>query len=297
MTTYYGGIEGGGTKFVCIVASGPGEVVAETRFPTTTPAETIGRSIAFFQETMAAYPLESIGVGTFGPVDLDPASPKYGYITTTPKPGWAWADVVGPLRAAFDLPVGFDTDVNAAAIGEFRWGAAQGADPCLYFTIGTGIGAGVVVNGAPVHGLVHPEVGHILLPHDFEKDPFAGNCPYHKDCFEGLAAGPALAARWGARAETFAPEHPAWELEAHYIALALANMVCTLSPRRIILGGGVMAQPVLLPMVREKLLAALNGYVSSPALLANIEQYVVAPGLGARAGSLGAIALAQMAAG
>ncbi len=296
MTTYYGGIEGGGTKFVCIVASEPGEVVSETRFPTTTPAETLGRSVAFFQEAMQTYPLAAIGVGMFGPVDLDPASPTYGFITTTPKPGWAWVDVVGPLRAAFNLPVGFDTDVNAAAIGEYRWGAAQGQDPCLYFTIGTGVGAGVVVNGAPVHGLVHPEVGHILLPHDFELDPYTGHCPYHKDCFEGLAAGPALAERWGARAETLSPEHPAWALEAHYIALALANMVCTLSPRRIILGGGVMAQPALLPMVRTKLLAALNGYVASPTLLEDVEHYVVAPGLGARAGSLGAIALAQLAA-
>jgi len=296
MTTYFGGIEGGGTKFVCIVASGPGEVVAETRFPTTTPDETLGRTIDFFREVQQTHPLAAIGVGSFGPVDLDPASPTFGFITTTPKPGWAWADVVGPLRAAFDLPIAFENDVNAAAIGESRWGALQGQDPGLYFTIGTGVGAGVIVNGAPVHGLVHPEVGHILLPHDFQKDPYAGHCPYHKDCFEGLAAGPALAARWGARAETFAPDHPAWELEAHYIALALANMVCTLSPRRIVLGGGVMAQPVLLPMVRSKLLAALNGYVAAPALTENIEQYVVAPGLGARAGSVGAIALAQMAA-
>jgi fructokinase len=291
----YGGIEGGGTKFVCIVASKPGDVRAETRFPTTTPAETIGRAIAFFQEQARIEPLAAIGIASFGPVDLDMSSPTYGYVTTTPKPGWAMADFVGPVRAALGIPCAFDTDVNAAALGEFRWGASQGLDPSIYFTIGTGIGAGVIVNGAPVHGLVHPETGHILLPHNWEKDPFPGFCPYHGDCFEGLAAGPALLARWGARAETLPPDHPAWDLEADYIAAAVAAQIYSLSPRKIILGGGVMSQPALMPLVRQKVLAILNNYVKSPTILNGIDTYIVSPGLGSMAGSMGAIALAMEA--
>lgn len=295
MTTYYGGIEGGGTKFVCTVASGPGDVRLETRFPTTTPEETIGRAVAFFKEAQQQVPLAALGIASFGPVDLDPASPTYGYITATPKPGWAWADFLGRLKAAFDLPMGFDTDVNAAAVGEARWGAGQGLDPLLYFTIGTGIGGGVIVNGAPLHGLVHPEIGHILLPHDRLKDPFPGFCPFHQDCFEGLAAGPAMQARWGVRAETLPADHPAWELEADYIAMAMADMVVSFSPRRIILGGGVMQQAGLYPMVRRKVVQILNGYVHSKSITEQIDRYIVPPGLGNQAGMLGAIALAQAA--
>ncbi len=237
-------------------------------------------------------PLAAIGVASFGPVDLDPASPTYGHITTTPKPGWAGADVVGTLRTGLGLPVAFDTDVNAAALGEYRWGAARGADPCLYLTVGTGIGGGAIVHGRPLHGLIHPEMGHLRLPHDRVADPFPGVCPYHGDCFEGLASGPALLRRWGQPAETLPADHPAWALEARYIGLALANLICTLSPRRIVLGGGVMEHAGLLSLVRSEMQAALNGYVQARALLTDIDSYIVAPGLGRRAGVLGAIALA-----
>lgn len=292
----YGGIEGGGTKFVCVVASGPDDIIAETRFPTTTPEETLGRTIAFFQEEAAREPLESVGFASFGPVDLEPGSPTYGHITSTPKPGWAFTDVVGPVQAALGIPVAFETDVNAAALGEFTWGAGVGIDPLVYFTIGTGIGAGVIVNGAPLHGLVHPETGHIHVAHDLQKDPFPGRCPYHGDCFEGLASGPAMGDRWGVRAETLPPDHPAWELEAGYIASALADQIYSLSPRRIILGGGVMQQPVLFPMIRQKVLEFLNNYIYSTTITANIETYIVPPGLGGRAGVMGAVALAQQTA-
>lgn len=289
--TLYGGVEGGGTKFVCLVGSSPQDLRAEVRFPTTTPEETLGRVVAFFKRQGGG--LVALGVGSFGPLDLDTASPTYGFITATPKPGWSQTDVANFLQTRLDLPVAFDTDVNAAAYGEFTWGAARGLDPCLYLTVGTGIGGGGIFNGVPMHGLVHPEMGHIGLPHDREKDPFPGVCPFHADCFEGLASGGAMKARWGAPAETLPADHPAWELEAGYIAQALANLICTLSPRRIVLGGGVLQQPVLLPLIRQKVLAALNGYVHAPQILRGIDQYIVTPGLGARAGVLGALALAR----
>jgi fructokinase len=291
----YGGIEAGGTKFVCMVASGPDHIRAETRFPTTTPAETLGRAVQFFQEQALDHPLDSLGVSAFGPLDLDPASSTFGHITATPKPGWSQADLLGFLQNALQIPVGLDTDVNGAALGEYRWGACQGVDPFLYLTIGTGIGGGGIFNGAPMHGLVHPEMGHMLIPHDLQADPFPGACPFHGDCFEGLAAGPALEKRWGQRAETLPPDHPAWELEARYIALAVMNLTVALSPRRIVLGGGVMDTPQVLPLVRTKVLQFLNGYVQTPALLEHIDQFLVSPGLGSRAGVLGAIAIAQQA--
>ncbi len=291
--TLFGGIEAGGTKFVCAVGTGPEDFREEIRFPTTTPEETLSRAIEFFKSQTG--PLAAIGVGTFGPLDPNPKSPKFGYITTTPKPGWTQTDFVGALRAAFDLPIGFDTDVNAAALGEYRWGAAQSLDTFLYLTIGTGIGGGSMVEGNLLHGLIHPEMGHIHLPHDRERDPYGGFCPYHGDCFEGLAAGPAIEARWGQKAETLSPDHPAWVLEAEYIAQACASFVTTLSPERIILGGGVMDAPGLFPMVRERTQQILNGYVQVPQILEEIASYIVPPRLGSKAGVLGAIALAQRA--
>lgn len=297
MDALYGGIEAGGTKFVCAVGSGPGDVRAEVRFPTTDPDETIGRSIAFFQEQIAERgPLTAVGIAAFGPLDPNPASPTFGYITTTPKPGWANADLGGRIRQALGVPVGFDTDVNGAALGEWRWGAGQGIDNLVYFTIGTGIGGGAIVNGRLVHGLVHPEMGHIVLAHDRERDPYPGRCPYHGDCFEGMAAGPAIGDRWGRPAYELPPDHPAWDLEARYIALALRSIICTLSPERIILGGGVMEQEQLFGLVRRKTQAYLSGYVQHPAVLEQIDSYIVPPGLGNQAGVLGAIALAQQAA-
>jgi fructokinase len=296
MKPLYGGIEGGGTKFVCAVGSGPQDIRAEMRFPTTTPQETLEKAIAFFREQeMALGKLSALGMASFGPVDPNPASPTFGRIMPTPKPGWTNADVVGALRAAFDLPVGFDTDVNSAALAEWRWGAAQGGDPVLYMTIGTGVGGGALVNGKLLHGLTHPEMGHIMLPHDREQDPFEGSCPFHGDCFEGLACGPALEKRWGQRAETLPPDHPAWDLEAHYIALALVSYICTLSPQKIVLGGGVSQQAQILPLVRLKVQKILNGYVQSTSITQDIDEYIVPPGLGSRSGVLGAIALAEQA--
>jgi len=296
MAALYGGIEGGGTKFVCVVGSGPGDIRAETRFPTTTPAETMGQAIAFFRQQEALHGrLEAIGLACFGPLDPDPGSPTYGRIQPTPKPGWSGADVVTPLKEAFGLPVGFDTDVNGAALAEWRWGAAQGCDPVLYLTIGTGIGGGVLVNGKLLHGLIHPEMGHIFIPHDRERDPFPGSCPFHGDCFEGLANGPALLKRWGQPAETLPPDHPAWEIEATYIAYALANYITSLSPQRIVLGGGVAQQSQLFPLIHQKVPEILNGYIHAPQILERIQEYIVPPGLGGRAGVLGAIALAEQA--
>jgi len=290
----FGGIEAGGTKFVCAVGSGPDDLRAETRFSTTSPQETIDQAIAFFEVQAKAEPLAAIGIASFGPVDPDPTSPTFGYITTTPKPGWAQTDLAGLVSRALGLPVGFDTDVNAAALGEHRWGAGQELDTFIYLTIGTGLGGGGLIKGKLMHGLIHPEMGHIYLPRHPE-DRFAGVCPYHGDCLEGMAAGPALEKRWGQRAETLPADHPAWELEAHYLALGLVNFICTLSPQRIIMGGGVMEQPQLFPLIRQKVVALLNGYVQSPKILEEIDAYIVPPKLGSRAGVLGAIALARQA--
>jgi fructokinase len=225
-------------------------------------------------------------------LDLQPASPHYGHITSTPKVGWSNTDIVGRLQKEFDLPIGIDTDVNAAALGEWRWGSAQGLDTFVYLTVGTGIGGGGLANRRLLHGLLHPEMGHIPLPHDTDTDPFPGVCPFHADCFEGLASGLAIEKRWNSRAELLPPDHPAWELEAHYLALALTAYICTLSPQRIILGGGVMTQHHLFPRLRAQVQRRLNGYVRAPAVLEEIDSYIVPPALGAQAGVLGAIALA-----
>ncbi len=290
----WGGIEAGGTKWVCVVGSGPHTIAAEVRFPTTTPHETLTRAVAFFQHYQEQYgPLQAIGIGAFGPVDLHTTSPTFGYITNTPKPGWAQTDIDGRISRAVGVPVHVDTDVNAAVFGEYRWGAAQGLDTCVYLTVGTGIGGGGLINGKLTHGLLHPELGHMYLPHDTQTDPFPGACPFHGDCLEGLASGAAIAQRWGRTGDTLPAHHPAWPLEAHYVALGLTNVIVTLSPQRIILGGGVMQQAQLFPLIRRKVQTLLNGYVNDPALLDQIEDYIVPPALGNRAGVLGALALAQ----
>lgn len=289
----YGGIEGGGTKFVCMVAKSPDAVVDSVRIPTTTPAETIDNVIAFFSPYVQGEELTAIGFATFGPVDLHPESPTFGYITSTPKPGWAHSDLLSRLRQEFRLPLIFESDVNAAAWGEYFWNEDNHqCDSLLYYTIGTGIGAGIVINGQLVHGLVHPEAGHIRIPHDWQADPYPGHCPFHGDCFEGLACGPAINARWGQPAETLPVDHPAWELESAYIALAVSNAICTVSPEKIVLGGGVMQQQQLFPLVRQKVKAYLNGYIQAPTLLEAVDDYIVPPSLGNRSGVLGAVALA-----
>ncbi len=289
----FGGVEAGGTKFICIVGAGPKDIRAETRIETTNPKDTLEQVIHFFQRQSRDGKLEAIGIGSFGPVDLHPDSTTYGYITTTPKPGWAYANILGTICDALDVPVAFETDVNAAAMGEGMWGAAKGLDTFLYTTVGTGIGTGGMVNGKLMHGLVHPETGHLRLPHDLQVDPFPGACPFHGDCFEGLASGPAMLKRWGQPAQTLPPDHPAWPLEANYIALALSNMICDISPQRLILGGGVMQQQGLFPMIRTRVLQLLNGYIQAPEILERIEEYIVPAGLGNQAGVLGALALAQ----
>jgi fructokinase len=284
--TIYGAIEAGGTKWICAIADAAGRFLATETIPTTTPAETIDGAVRFFQghERPAA-----LGVGSFGPVDV-----RHGRITTTPKPGWAGTDVVSALRAALGVPIGFDLDVNAAAIGEWRRGAGAGLDTFCYMTVGTGIGVGAVVNGRPLCGLLHPEFGHIFIPHDLARDPYAGGCPYHGDCLEGLASGEAMRQRWGCSAERI--EDPkAWDLEAEYLAHAVVNLTYALSPERVIVGGGVAKHPALLPRVRERVLDLVAGYLATPALTepAAMDDYVVRPALGDRAGITGAVELAR----
>jgi fructokinase len=278
-----GGIEAGGTKWVCAISEQGDELLHVETFPTTTPVETLAKAADFFTGNGG---VDALGIGCFGPVDLREGSPTWGHITTTPKPGWADTDVAGPLGAALNVPVAFDTDVNAAAVGEWRWGAAAGLETFCYITLGTGIGGGVFANGRPVHGLVHPELGHMRVPHDRRRDPFEGACPYHGDCLEGLASGEAMRQRWGRPAEEL-DDPEAWALEAEYVALGLVSLVCALSPERIVIGGGVAHQPQLLPLVRTRLQDLVAGYVDVPE--------VVAPQLGDRAGVVGAIELARAA--
>jgi fructokinase len=290
----YGAIEAGGTKFVCAVGTGPEDLRAQARFPTTTPKETLGKCIDFFR---AQPKIDALGVGCFGPIELRRGAPSYGHVTTTPKVGWGNADVVGPLHQALGVPVGWDTDVNGAVLGEARWGAAQGLDTAIYVTIGTGIGGGALVGGRLAHGMVHPEMGHLLVPREPDDLAFAGDCPFHgARCWEGVASGPAIERRWGRRAETLASQHPAWDLEARYIASALTTLVLVLSPDRLILGGGVMQAAQLFPLVRKHLTKSLGGYVQAAELHSGIDQYVVPPLLGEQSGIAGALALAERAA-
>jgi len=284
-----GGVEAGGTKFVCGIGTGPHDLCT-VQIPTTTPEATVGEALEFFRKHAG---LRAVGVASFGPIDIRPESPCFGRITSTPKVAWRNYDLTGAFGRTLEIPVGFDTDVNAAALAEARWGAAQGLDDFLYVTVGTGIGGGAMVNGRVLHGLAHPEMGHIPVPHDLKRDPYPGGCPYHGDCLEGLASGPAIQERWGTPASELPPDHPAWTLEADYLALALATWVCTLSPRRILLGGGVMEQTRLFPLIRTRLAAILNQYIGAAELESGLDQFVVPPGLGARAGVLGALILAE----
>jgi fructokinase len=274
----FGGIEAGGTKFVCGVGTGPDDLLT-TQIPTGSPEATVAEAVAWIGEKSAGR-LNAVGIGSFGPVDLNG-----GYITSTPKAAWRNYHLAGAIGRGLGVPVRFDTDVNAAVLGEARWGAARGISNCLYLTIGTGIGGGAIVRGQILHGLTHPEMGHIRIPHDSVADPFAGGCPYHGDCLEGLASGPAIQARWGMPGWDLPRDHPAWVLEARYLALGIANLVCTLSPERILIGGGVMRQTQLYEMVRREVERILAGYVEKLPL-------ITPPGLGEFAGVLGALALA-----
>jgi fructokinase len=283
----YGGIESGGSKWKCAIGTGPDDVRSTTTIPTTTPEETIGRAVDFFQRNAR---VDAMGIGSFGPVDKRLDSATWGYVTTTPKAGWANTDVGREIRRRLDVPVAFDTDVNAAALAEHRWGAGRGLETLWYVTVGTGIGGGGIVDGNLLHGLHHPEFGHLRVPHDRNADPFDGVCPYHGDCLEGLASGTALEARWGMPANEL-DDPAAWTLEEHYLALGLVAVISVLSPERIVVGGGVATHPGLLVGVRREVMALMNGYLG----LEPDDDYITPPAFGARAGVLGAIALAESA--
>ena len=291
----FGAIETGGSKIICAVGTGPHDIRDRVRIPTTMPTETLAEVNDFLLRHHREAPLAAVGVGSFGPLNLHPESPTYGYVLDTPKPGWANTDLLGPIQQALDLPVALDTDVNASALGEHRWGAGVGLDSLVYITVGTGIGGGAVVAGRPVHGASHPEMGHVRIPHDRESDPFEGFCPYHGDCFEGLAAGPAIELRWGIPGESLPEDHPAWALEAEYLAAGIANIVLVLSPQRIVVGGGVMEQRHLFPMIRARVVELLHGYGVTEEIVSNIDDYIVPPALGDDSGIAGAFALAEMA--
>ncbi|HEY3837467.1 MAG TPA: ROK family protein [Bryobacteraceae bacterium] len=272
----WGGIEAGGTKFVCAVAGDGGKILERVQFPTESPMPTVSRAIEFFQGAGTQHgKLAGVGIASFGPVDL-----STGRITSTPKPGWRNFGIADVVREKLGVKVAFDTDVNSAALGEWKWGAARGLDTFIYLTIGTGVGGGGMAGGRLMHGLHHPEMGHIRVPHD---GSFAGVCPYHGDCLEGLACGKAMEDRCGQRAETLAADHPVWREEARLLAHGVVNFICTLSPQIVIMGGGVMKHAGLFPAIRSQVAALLNEYVPIPE--------IVPPALADDAGVLGAIAL------
>lgn len=287
-----GAIEAGGTKFVIGIGNEQGVIEDRISIPTERPEPTLAKVIEYFSDKQ----VDAIGVGTFGPINIDPTSPHYGHVTTTPKPGWSGYDFLGAMKRHYDVPYGWDTDVNAAALGEAVWGAARGLDSCVYYTFGTGVGLGIYTEGKLVHGLVHPEGGHVMTRRHPD-DQYEGFCPYHGDCLEGVAAGPAIEHRWKVKGSELPIDHPAWQMEAYYIAQAVAGTILMLSPKKVILGGGVMKQGQLFPLIRTEVLKQLNGYVNAEAIVTSIDQYIVPPGLGDNAGLSGALALGLRALG
>lgn len=282
-----GALEAGGTKMVCAIGDENGNIMERVSIPTETPEVTMPKIIEFFK----AAKVEAIGVGCFGPVDLNKTSDQYGYITSTPKLSWRYYNILGVLKQELNVPVGFDTDVNAAALGEATYGITKGLDVSLYITIGTGVGVGVYINGQLLHGMLHPEAGHILVERQ-EEDTFEGCCPYHKNCLEGLAAGPAIGKRYGKSAVELSNCEEVWRLEANYIAQALYNYTCMLSPNKIVLGGGVMHQTQLYPLIWEEYKKIMNGYIDTKEVR-DIENYIVAPTLNDNQGILGCLELAK----
>ena len=279
----YGAIEAGGTKFVCAVSDEQGEIKEKVSIPTTTPEETLEQVFTYFDQ----FDLSAIGIGSFGPIDVNPASPTYGYVTTTPKMAWINYDFLGTVKKRYAIPVGWTTDVNAAALGELKKGAAQGLSSCVYLTVGTGIGGGAVVSGELLSGYGHPEMGHILV-RLHPDETFGGVCPYHGNCLEGIAAGPAIEQRHGKKGHELADDSVVWEMEAYYLAQALMSYTLVLSPERIILGGGVMKQAQLFPLIRQEFEKLMGGYAQLPAL----DEYIVPPVLGDNAGITGCLLLA-----
>lgn len=285
---YYGALEAGGTKMVCAIGDENGNILERVSIPTRTPAETMPEMIGFFRR----YDIAALGIGCFGPIDLDKHSPTYGCITTTPKLSWANYPIVAEFGQALGVPVGFDTDVNAAALGEATWGCTKDVENSIYVTIGTGVGVGVIVGGKPYHGMIHPEGGHILLQRHPDDPMTDSACPYHRNCMEGLAAGPALEKRWGAIGPELTARPEVWELEAWYIGQAVTNYIMLLSPQRIILGGGVMHQPGLLEMVRREVARQVNGYIRGKGM-EDLDNYIVGISLNDNQGAMGAVKLAM----
>jgi fructokinase len=287
------GVELGGTKCVCILGTGPDDVRAIERLPTGEREETLREIEAVLDRWRSQYGApRALGIASFGPVDLDRASPTFGFVTTTPKPGWRNTELAARFERRFGIPTGFDTDVNGAALAEGRWGGAIGLDDYAYITVGTGIGVGSIVRGRSIFGMCHTELGHIRVARK-PGDGFAGSCRYHGDCVEGLCAGPAIEARAGLPPSKLPPDHAAWEFVAHGLAQLMHTMVLTTSPKRIFLGGGVpAAQTHLFGRIQQELKRSLNGYVEVPELDQGLAQYIVPPGLGTMAGPLGALALA-----
>ena len=287
----YGALEAGGTKMVLALLDEEGSMLQRTSLPTRTPAETVPEMAAFFRQAAPA----ALGIGCFGPLELHRDAPAYGSITATPKLAWRNYPILREMQDRMGCPVGLDTDVNAAALAESRLGAAKGLESCLYVTVGTGVGGGIVIHGQPVHGLMHPEIGHIpVRPADGDPMP-EGVCPYHGCCLEGMASGPAMEKRWGRPAKELPAAHPAWAMEAGYLAQLCAQAILSFSPERIILGGGVMQQAQLFPLIRERTLALLGGYVTHPAVAGGLTDYIVPPGLGVHSGIMGAYLLAREA--
>jgi fructokinase len=283
---YYGALEAGGTKMVCAIGDETGKIHEQVSIPTTTPEETMAAIIDYFKDKDIA----SIGVACFGPIDLNTESATYGYITSTPKTAWKNYNIVGTLKDALKIPVGFDTDVNGSLLGEITYGCAKGLTDAIYLTIGTGIGGGVMTNGKLLHGMLHPELGHIIMAKRAD-DKGECVCPFHDNCFEGLASGPSIEKRWGKKAKELADDMAVWELEADYIGTALVNYCMTLSPKKIILGGGVMHQTQLFPLIRDVFRRKMAGYISTSEL-GNLEEYIVPASLNDDQGIMGAIKLA-----
>ena len=285
-TMRLGALEAGGTKMVCAIGNANGEIYERISIPTETPEITVPKMIEYFKEK----DIQALGIGCFGPIDLNRKSETYGYITTTPKLAWKNYNIVGAFADALDIPVGFDTDVNGSALGEATWGITKGLDNSIYITIGTGVGMGIISNGKLLHGMLHPEGGHVLLTRH-PKDTYGGKCPYHSNCLEGLAAGPAIEARWGKKGIELADKKEVWELEAYYIGQALVDCIMLLSPQRIVLGGGVMHQEHMMPLVREEVKKQLNGYLVTKEL-EDLDSYIVLPSLNDNQGIMGALKLA-----
>ena len=281
-----GALEAGGTKMVVAIGNEQGEIFDRLSIPTREPEITMPELVDYFKSNK----VDALGIGCFGPIDLNRESATYGYITSTPKLPWRNYNIVGTFSEALQVPIGFDTDVNASAIGEATWGSTKDVKNSIYITIGTGVGVGVIIDGKPLHGMLHPEAGHILLSKHPE-DNFKGTCPYHENCLEGLAAGPAIEARYGKKADELSEQVEVWVLEGYYIAQALVNYILTLSPQRIILGGGVMHQEQLMPIIHRDVLRMLNGYILTPQLQ-DIEKYIMLPELNDNQGIMGCIRLA-----